>query len=265
VLDELTPHLAPGDIVVDGGNSWYRDDIERAKRLAPRGFHYVDCGTSGGVWGLDRGYCLMIGGETDIVRFLEPIFATLAPGEGAIPRTPGREPRTSTAEKGYLHCGPVGAGHFVKMVHNGIEYGQMAALAEGLNILRNANVGARPREIDAETPPPLHPDLYQYDLNLAEITEVWRRGSVITSWLLDLAAAALVDDPVLERFSGRVSDSGEGRWTLQAAIDQGVPAHVLSAALFERFASQGGDDFQNRVLSALRLGFGGHVERGSGT
>lgn len=262
-LDGLVPHLAPGDIVVDGGNSWYGHAIDRAKRLASAGMHYVDCGTSGGVWGLERGYCLMIGGEAETVRFLDPIFATLAPGGGGTaPVTPGRETRTGTAEEGYLHCGPAGAGHFVKMVHNGIEYGQMAALAEGLSILRHANIGARTREVDAETAPPPHPDLYRYDLDLAEITEVWRRGSVITSWLLDLAATALVEDPVLDRFSGRVSDSGEGRWTLQAAIDQGVPAHVLSAALFERFASRGRDEFQGRVLSALRFGFGGHLEKG---
>ncbi|MGH7466491.1 MAG: phosphogluconate dehydrogenase (NAD(+)-dependent, decarboxylating) [Longimicrobiales bacterium] len=263
-LDELVPLLAAGDSVVDGGNSYYRDDIERAKRLAERGLHYIDCGTSGGVWGLERGYCLMIGGESHAVRRLDPIFATLAPGEGAAARTFGRA-RAGTAEQGYLHCGPNGAGHFVKMVHNGIEYGLMAAYAEGLNILKHANAGTHMRAADAETTPLRHPEYYQYDLDLADITEVWRRGSVIASWLLDLTAAALASDPKLERFSGRVSDSGEGRWTLDAAIDEGVPAHILSAALFERFTSQDADYFQNRVLSAMRLGFGGHVEKGPGS
>ncbi|MGH8567726.1 MAG: phosphogluconate dehydrogenase (NAD(+)-dependent, decarboxylating) [Gammaproteobacteria bacterium] len=263
-LDELVPRLAEGDIVVDGGNSYYRDDIERAKRLAARGLHYVDCGTSGGVWGLERGYCLMIGGEPGVVRRLDPLFATLAPGLGATERTPGREHRAGTAEQGYLHCGSNGAGHFVKMVHNGIEYGLMAAYAEGLNILRHANVGTRARAVDAETAPLRHPEYYQYDVDLADVAEVWRRGSVIASWLLDLTAAALASDPTLERFSGRVSDSGEGRWTLDAAIDEGVPAHVLAAALFERFASQGEGDFQDRLLSAMRLGFGGHLEKGPG-
>jgi 6-phosphogluconate dehydrogenase len=260
-LGELVPLLAAGDIVVDGGNSYYRDDIERARQLTQLGLHYIDCGTSGGVWGLERGYCLMIGGESEAVRHLDPLFATLAPGEGGVSRTPGREWQPGTAEQGYLHCGPNGAGHFVKMVHNGIEYGLMAALAEGFNILHHANAGTQTRTADAETTPLRQPEYYRYDLNLADIAEVWRRGSVIASWLLDLTAAALASDPALERFSGRVSDSGEGRWTLDAAIDQGVPAHVLSAALFERFSSQGTDAFQNRVLSALRLGFGGHVEK----
>jgi 6-phosphogluconate dehydrogenase len=260
-LDDLLPRLAAEDVVVDGGNSYYRDDIERAKRLQARGLHYVDCGTSGGVWGLERGYCLMIGGETDVVRRLDPLFAALAPGQGAAPRTAGRERRGGTAELGYLHCGPSGAGHFVKMVHNGIEYGLMAAYAEGLNILRHANVGKRAQAADAETTPLRNPEHYQYDLDLAEITEVWRRGSVISSWLLDLTATALARDPALEGFSGRVSDSGEGRWTLEAAIEEAVPAHVLAAALFQRFSSRGEADFQDRVLSAMRFEFGGHAER----
>ena len=264
MLDALVPRLAAGDVVVDGGNSYYRDDIERAKRLAARGLHHVDCGTSGGVWGLERGYCLMIGGEADVVRRLDPLFATLAPGAGSIARTPGREGKGGTAERGYLHCGPNGAGHFVKMVHNGIEYGLMAAYAEGLSILRHANVGKRPRVADAETAPLRDPEYYQYDLDLGEIAEVWRRGSVVASWLLDLTAAALATDPTLERFTGRVSDSGEGRWTLDAAIDEAVPAHVLAAALFERFASRGEADFQDRLLSAMRFEFGGHVEKGRG-
>jgi 6-phosphogluconate dehydrogenase len=264
-LGDLLPRLDAGDVVVDGGNSYYRDDIERAKRLAARGLHYVDCGTSGGVFGLDRGYCLMIGGEPDVVRQLDPIFADLAPGAGAIPPTPARERRGGTAGQGYLHCGPHGAGHFVKMVHNGIEYGLMAAYAEGLNILRHANVGRESRAADAETTPLRTPEYYQYDFDLADITEVWRRGSVIASWLLDLTAAALARDPTLEGFAGRVSDSGEGRWTIDAAIDEGVPAHVLASALFERFSSRGEADFQNRVLSAMRFEFGGHVETGSGT
>ncbi|TMA35265.1 MAG: NADP-dependent phosphogluconate dehydrogenase, partial [Deltaproteobacteria bacterium] len=238
----------------------YQDDIERAKRLAARGLHYVDCGTSGGVWGLERGYCLMIGGEREIVRRLDPLFATLAPGAGSLPRTPGREKRAGTAEQGYLHCGPNGAGHFVKMVHNGIEYGLMAAYAEGLNILRHADVGKRSRAADAETTPLRNPEYYRYDLDLADIAEVWRRGSVIASWLLDLLAS----DPTLERFPGRVSDSGEGRWTLDAAIDEAVPAHVLAAALFERFASRGEADFQDRLLSAMRYEFGGHLAPGAG-
>ena len=264
-LEGLVPRLAADDVVVDGGNSYYRDDVDRAKRLTARGLHYVDCGTSGGVWGLERGYCLMIGGEPDVVRRLDPLFATLAPGAGTLARTPGRERRAGTAEQGYLHCGPSGAGHFVKMVHNGIEYGLMAAYSEGLNILRHANVGKRARAADAETTPLRTPEYYQYDLDLADIAEVWRRGSVIASWLLDLTAAALASDPTLERFTGRVSDSGEGRWTLDAAIDEAVPAHVLAAALFERFASRGEAEFQDRLLSAMRYEFGGHLEKGQGT
>jgi len=264
-LDQLVPGLAAGDVVVDGGNSYYRDDIERAKRLAARGLHYVDCGTSGGVWGLERGYCLMIGGEADVVRRLDPLFATLAPGAGSVAPTPERRGTGDTAEQGYLHCGPNGAGHFVKMVHNGIEYGLMAAYAEGFNILRHANVGKRPQTADAETTPLRNPEYYQYDLDLGAIAEVWRRGSVVASWLLDLTAAALATDSALERFTGRVSDSGEGRWTLDAAIDEAVPAHVLAAALFERFASRGEAEFQNRLLSAMRFEFGGHVEKGTGT
>jgi 6-phosphogluconate dehydrogenase len=263
-IDDLVPSLTAGDVVVDAGNSYYRDDIDRAKRLAKRGLHYVDCGTSGGVWGLERGYCLMIGGESDVVARLDPLFATLAPGTAGAPTTPGRNGR-STAEAGYLHCGPNGAGHFVKMVHNGIEYGLMAAYAEGFGILRHANVGKGSRTVDAETTPLRTPEYYQYDLNLADIAEVWRRGSVVASWLLDLTAAALATDPKLERFTGRVSDSGEGRWTLDAAIDESVPAHVLAAALFERFASRGEAEFQDRMLSAMRFGFGGHVEKAAGT
>jgi 6-phosphogluconate dehydrogenase len=261
-LAPLAPLLSAGDVVVDGGNSHYLDDVARAKRLAARGIHHVDCGTSGGVWGLERGYCLMIGGEADVVERLDPLFATLAPGLDAAPRTRGREGSASTAERGYLRCGPNGAGHFVKMVHNGIEYGLMAAYAEGLNILAHANAGSQSRAADAETTPLRNPEHFRYELNLADVAEVWRRGSVIASWLLDLTAAALAGDPELERFAGRVSDSGEGRWTLEAAIQQGVPAHVLAAALFERFASRGEADFQNRVLSAMRLGFGGHLEKG---
>jgi len=260
-IEELTPLLEAGDILIDGGNSHYQDDIARAKRLAPRGIHYVDMGTSGGVWGLERGYCLMIGGEGDVVQRLDKVFATLAPGRGDLPRTPGREALGGTAESGYLHCGPNGAGHFVKMVHNGIEYGLMAAYAEGLNILRNANVGKASHEADAETTPLRNPEHYQFDFNLADVTELWRRGSVVTSWLLDLTAQALASDPVLEKFGGKVSDSGEGRWTVQAANDEGVPAHVLTAALFERFSSRDLDLFQNKVLSAMRFGFGGHVEK----
>ncbi len=263
-IDELIPHLEDGDTIIDGGNSHYHDDIERAKRLKPGGIHCVDMGTSGGVWGLDRGYCLMIGGETEVVRRLDPIFAALAPGRGDIPRTPGREKIAGTAEQGYLHCGPNGAGHFVKMVHNGIEYGVMAAYAEGFNILKNAGAGlaehAEHAE-DAETAPLRTPEYYQFDLNLRDVAEVWRRGSVIASWLLDLTAAALAADPGLEQFGGRVSDSGEGRWTLQAANDIGVPAHVLASALFERFASRDLDLFQNKVLSAMRYEFGGHREK----
>jgi 6-phosphogluconate dehydrogenase len=261
ILDELTKHLQAGDTVIDGGNSYYHDDIARAKRLAVKKLHYVDMGTSGGVWGLERGYCLMIGGEADVVKRLDPIFAALAPGRGDIPRTPGRDTLPGTSELGYLHCGPAGAGHFVKMVHNGIEYGLMAAYAEGLNILQHANVGKATHEIDAETTPLRNPEHYQYDFDLAAITEVWRRGSVVASWLLDLTASAFVTDPKLTKFAGRVSDSGEGRWTLAAANDEGVPAHVLAASLFERFASRGEADFQNRVLSAMRFGFGGHLEK----
>ncbi|MDQ6716757.1 MAG: decarboxylating 6-phosphogluconate dehydrogenase, partial [Gemmatimonadota bacterium] len=256
------PKLSKGDVVVDGGNSYYRDDLLRAKRLADLGLHHVDCGTSGGVVGLERGYCLMIGGEADVIRRLDPIFATLAPGAGSAARTPGREGRSETAEKGYLRCGPNGAGHFVKMVHNGIEYGMMAAYAEGLNILKHAGVGKKaPASADAETTPLRDPAAYQYDLDLPDIAEVWRRGSVIASWLLDLTAAALAADPALDAFEGRVSDSGEGRWTLEAAIDEAVPANVLAAALFGRFASRGDADFQNRLLSAMRSEFGGHAEK----
>jgi 6-phosphogluconate dehydrogenase len=260
-IDELEPLLERDDTVIDGGNSHYHDDIARAKRLAPRGLHYIDMGTSGGVWGLERGYCLMIGGEDAAVRRLDPIFAALAPGKGDIPATPGRGTRPSTAENGYLHCGPAGAGHFVKMIHNGIEYGLMAAYAEGLNILSKANIGRADHAPDAETTPLRHPEHYQYDFDVAEITELWRRGSVVASWLLDLTAAAFAESPGLDRFAGRVSDSGEGRWTVAAANDEAVPAHVLTAALFERFASRGQGDFQNRVLSAMRFGFGGHVEK----
>ncbi|HTQ47776.1 MAG TPA: decarboxylating 6-phosphogluconate dehydrogenase [Polyangiaceae bacterium] len=261
-IEELAPLLEKDDVIIDGGNSHYHDDIARAKRLAPKGLHYVDMGTSGGVWGLERGYCLMIGGEDAVVKRLDPIFATLAPGMGdEIPRTPGRENLKGTAEQGYLHCGPTGAGHFVKMVHNGIEYGIMAAYAEGLNILHKANIGKASHEKDAETTPLRNPEHYQYDFNLADVTEVWRRGSVIASWLLDLTAQALANSPALTEFGGKVSDSGEGRWTVAAANDEGVPAHVLTAALFERFASRGLDEFQNKVLSAMRFGFGGHVEK----
>jgi 6-phosphogluconate dehydrogenase len=260
-ITDLLPYLDRGDILVDGGNSYYIDDIRRAKELATKGIHYVDVGTSGGVWGLERGYCMMIGGETDPVKRLDPIFATLAPGRGSIPRTPGREKADSTAEQGYLHCGPSGAGHFVKMVHNGIEYGVMAAYAEGLAILKAANVGKQAGVVDAETTPLRDPELYRYDLDLPDIAEVWRRGSVIASWLLDLSAAALIADPALSKFSGRVSDSGEGRWTIKAAIDEGVPAHVLSSALYERFSSRGEADFADKLLSAMRYAFGGHLEK----
>jgi 6-phosphogluconate dehydrogenase len=260
-IADLLPHLERGDILIDGGNSYYIDDIRRAQGLAPKGIHSVDVGTSGGVWGLERGYCMMIGGETEVVKRLDPIFATLAPGLGDIPHTPGREKMGGTAEQGYLHCGPNGAGHFVKMVHNGIEYGVMAAYAEGMAVLKAANVGRRAGVIDAETTPLRDPEHYQYDLNLPDIAEVWRRGSVIASWLLDLSAAALTQDPALSRFAGRVSDSGEGRWTIKAAIDEGVPAHVLSAALYERFSSRGEADFANRLLSAMRYEFGGHMEK----
>jgi 6-phosphogluconate dehydrogenase len=260
-IGDLLPHLEEGDILIDGGNSYYVDDIRRAKELAPKGIHYVDVGTSGGVWGLERGYCMMIGGEQRVVRHLDPIFATLAPGVGDIPRTPGREKIGGTAEQGYLHCGPNGAGHFVKMVHNGIEYGIMAAYAEGLGVLRAANVGKRADEIDAETTPLRDPEHYQYDLNLPDVAEVWRRGSVIASWLLDLTATALLQDPTLSGFAGRVSDSGEGRWTIKAAIDEAVPVPVLATALYERFSSRGDADFQNRLLSAMRYEFGGHLEK----
>ena len=263
-LDELTPKLAKGDIVIDGGNSYYVDDIRRSKAFEARGLHYLDVGTSGGIWGFERGYCLMIGGPTDAVRRLDPIFKTLAPGRGTIPRTPGRENAGGTAEEGYLHCGGSGGGHFVKMVHNGIEYGLMAAYAEGLNILRHANVGNRGRTIDAETTPLRNPEHYQYEFNLGDVTEVWRRGSVVASWLLDLAAMALLEQPDLSGFSGRVSDSGEGRWTVSAAIDEGAPAPVLSASLYQRFTSRGEDDYAAKVLSAMRFKFGGHVERPTG-
>jgi 6-phosphogluconate dehydrogenase len=257
----LLPHLESGDILIDGGNSYYIDDIRRAKELAPKGIHYVDVGTSGGVWGLERGYCMMIGGENDIVKHLNPIFKTLAPGAGDITRTAGREKIGGTSELGYLHCGTNGAGHFVKMVHNGIEYGLMAAYAEGLSILRNANVGKQQHAVDAETTPLGDPEHYQYDLNLRDIAEVWRRGSVIASWLLDLSAAALVKDPALSGFAGKVSDSGEGRWTIKAAIDEAVPVPVLSTALYERFSSRGDADFQDKLLSAMRYEFGGHLEK----
>jgi 6-phosphogluconate dehydrogenase len=265
VVDETIARIAPfleaGDVLIDGGNSYYVDDIRRAKELASRGIHYVDVGTSGGVWGLERGYCMMIGGETPIVERLDPIFRTLAPGSGDIPRTPGREELGGTAELGYLHCGNNGGGHFVKMVHNGIEYGVMAAYAEGLSIIRDANVGKQTGAVDAETTPLPDPELYQYDFNLTDVAEVWRRGSVIASWLLDLTAASLVEDPALSKFAGRVSDSGEGRWTIKAAIDEAVPAPVLTAALYERFESRGEADFANKLLSAMRFQFGGHLEK----
>jgi len=260
-IGELSPLLEKGDTIIDGGNSYYVDDIERAKGLRSLGIHYVDVGTSGGIWGLDRGYCMMIGGDTEIVQRLDPIFATLAPGLGEVPRTPGRDKLGGTAEQGYLHCGPNGAGHFVKMVHNGIEYGIMAAYAEGIGILKSANAGSRKSEVDAETTPLREPEHYKYDFNLADISEVWRRGSVIASWLLDLTAAALVTDPKLAKFAGRVSDSGEGRWTIKAAIDEGVPVPVLTTALYERFSSRGEADYADRLLSAMRFGFGGHLEK----
>jgi 6-phosphogluconate dehydrogenase len=263
-LDELAPKLAKGDVVIDGGNSYYIDDIRRAKALAARGIDYVDAGTSGGVWGLERGYCLMIGGPKSAVERLDPIFKALAPGRGTISRTPGREKVGGTAEDGYLHCGESGAGHFVKMVHNGVEYGVMAAYAEGFNILKHADVGRRGRAVDAETTPLRTPEHYQYEFNIADVAEVWRRGSVVASWLLDLAAIALLEQPDLKNFSGRVSDSGEGRWTITAAIDEGAPAPVLSTALFQRFSSRGEEDFANKVLSAMRYQFGGHVERPAG-
>jgi 6-phosphogluconate dehydrogenase len=260
-IAELLPLLEPGDILIDGGNSCYVDGIRRTKELVPNGIHYVDVGTSGGVWGLKRGYCMMIGGEGDVVQHLDPIFATLAPGIGDIPRTTGREKLSGTSERGYLHCGPNGAGHFVKMVHNGIEYGLMAAYAEGLSVLRDANIGKRPQDPDAETTPLRDPEHYQYDLNLGDIAEVWRRGSVIASWLLDLTAEALAKDSNLTQFAGRVSDSGEGRWTIKAAVDESVPVPVLTTALYARFASRGEADFQGKLLSAMRYGFGGHLEK----
>jgi 6-phosphogluconate dehydrogenase len=263
-IADLLPQLEAEDILIDGGNSYYVDDLRRARELAAQRIHYVDVGTSGGVWGLERGYCMMIGGEKEVVRHLDPIFSTLAPGAGDVPPTPGREKLDGTAEQGYLHCGPNGAGHFVKMVHNGIEYGLMAAYAEGLGVIRDANVGKVQEAVDAETTPLRDPEQYQYDFNLRDITEVWRRGSVIASWLLDLTAASLVNDPSLSQFTGRVSDSGEGRWTIKAAVDEGVPAPVLSAALYQRFSSRGEADYQDRLLSAMRYGFGGHLEKGAG-
>jgi 6-phosphogluconate dehydrogenase len=262
-LAALTPLLSPGDVIIDGGNSYYRDDLRRAKALAASGIHYVDVGTSGGVWGKERGYCQMIGGDEEVVKRLDPIFAALAPPVDAAPRSPGRSGTPTTAEHGYLRCGPNGAGHFVKMVHNGIEYGLMAAYAEGLNILRHANVGKARRAVDAETAPLDDPQLYQYDLDLADVAEVWRRGSVIASWLLDLTAAALAENPELSEFKGRISDSGEGRWTLKAAIDESVPAPILSTAIGERFASRGEADFADRIISAMRFEFGGHLEKRS--
>jgi 6-phosphogluconate dehydrogenase len=262
-IADLLPHLEPGDTLVDGGNSYYVDDIRRAKDLLPREIHYVDVGTSGGVWGLERGYCMMIGGEKEVVQRLDPIFSTLAPGTGNIPRTPGRDKHAGTAEQGYLHCGPNGAGHFVKMVHNGIEYGIMAAYAEGLSVLRSANAGKRQEGIDAETTPLRDPEHYQYDLDLKDVAEVWRRGSVIASWLLDLTATALNQDPGLSKFAGRVSDSGEGRWTIKAAIDEAVPTPVLTASLYERFSSRGEADYADKLLSAMRFEFGGHLEKPS--
>jgi 6-phosphogluconate dehydrogenase len=260
-IAEIAPHLEAGDILIDGGNSYYIDDIRRAKDLQPKGIHYVDVGTSGGVWGLERGYCLMIGGPDKAVQYLDPIFKTIAPGIGDIPRTPGREKVGGTAEEGYLHCGPSGGGHFVKMVHNGIEYGIMAAYAEGLNVIKSADVGKHTHEIDAETTPLRDPEHYQYDFNLPDVAEVWRRGSVIASWLLDLTASALIGDPTLSKFAGRVSDSGEGRWTIKASIDEAVPTPVLTTALYERFSSRGQADFADKLLSAMRFEFGGHLEK----
>ncbi len=260
-IAEIVPFLEAGDILIDGGNSYYIDDIRRAKELQPKGINYVDVGTSGGVWGLERGYCLMIGGPDAAVKHLDPIFKTIAPGVGDIPRTAGREKVGGTAEQGYLHCGPSGGGHFVKMVHNGIEYGLMAAYAEGLNVLRSANVGKQTHAADAETTPLRDPEHYQYDFNLADVTEVWRRGSVIASWLLDLTASALIADPDLTKFGGRVSDSGEGRWTIKASIDEAVPTPVLTTALYERFSSRGDADYANKLLSAMRFEFGGHLEK----
>ena len=261
ILDQLVTVVSAGDVIIDGGNSYYIDDIRRAQELRTKGIHYVDVGTSGGVWGLERGYCQMIGGEKDVVAHLDPIFKTLAPGSDAVPPTPGRVVNSGTAAEGYLHCGAAGAGHFVKMVHNGIEYGLMAAYAEGLNVLHHANEGKEERTADAETSPLRNPEHYQYDFNIGDITEVWRRGSVIASWLLDLTAISFAENPTLEDFSGRVSDSGEGRWTINAAVEEGVPVPVLSAALFQRFSSRGEADFANKILSAMRLQFGGHVER----
>ncbi|HEY1422991.1 MAG TPA: decarboxylating 6-phosphogluconate dehydrogenase [Candidatus Acidoferrum sp.] len=263
-IADLVPKLDAGDILIDGGNSYYIDDIRRASELRAKNIHYVDVGTSGGVWGLERGYCQMIGGENDVVKHLDPIFKTLAPGRGSVDRTPGREKATGTSEDGYLHCGPNGAGHFVKMVHNGIEYGLMAAYAEGFNILKHANAGKQQRETDAETTPLRSPEHYQYELNLADVAEVWRRGSVVASWLLDLTAISLLEQPTLERFSGRVSDSGEGRWTILAAIESTTPAPVLTASLYQRFTSRGEDDFAAKILSAMRFQFGGHIEKKSG-
>jgi 6-phosphogluconate dehydrogenase len=260
-IAEIAPHLESGDILIDGGNSYYIDDIRRAKELAPKGIQYVDVGTSGGVWGLERGYCMMIGGPKATVEHLDPIFKAIAPGSGDIPRTPGFDKIGGTAEQGYLHCGESGGGHFVKMVHNGIEYGIMAAYAEGLGVLKAANIGKQAGEVDAETTPLRDPENYQFDFNLTEVAEVWRRGSVIASWLLDLTASALTEDPALAKFGGRVSDSGEGRWTVKAAIDEGVPAHVLTAALYERFSSRGQADFSDKLLSAMRYEFGGHLEK----
>jgi len=260
-LNDLAPKMKKGDIIIDGGNSYYIDDIRHSRELTPLGIHYLDVGTSGGIWGLERGYCLMIGGPREVVQYLDPIFKTLAPGRGSIARTPGREKMGGSAEEGYLHCGPAGGGHFVKMVHNGIEYGLMAAYAEGFNILRHANVGKAGREVDAETTPLRHPEHYQYDFNLADISELWRRGSVIPSWLLDLCAAALMESPDLSDFSGNVADSGEGRWTIAAAVEEGSPAPVLTTALYQRFSSRGEDDFARKLLSAMRYKFGGHVER----
>jgi 6-phosphogluconate dehydrogenase len=265
MVDKLAERFEAGDTLIDGGNSYYRDDIDRAERLRTKGLHYVDAGTSGGVWGLERGYCLMIGGEKEIVQRLDPIFAALAPGLGNAPPTPGRKPGEGTADHGYLHCGPNGAGHFVKMVHNGIEYGLMAAYAEGLNILRHADAGKHSAEIDAETTPLRDPKYYKFELNLADVAEVWRRGSVISSWLLDLTAAALHESPTLDQYAGRVSDSGEGRWTSMAAIDEGVPAPVLSSALYSRFSSRGQDEFANKLLAAMRFAFGGHLEKKQAT
>jgi 6-phosphogluconate dehydrogenase len=260
-LRDLVPLLQKGDIIIDGGNSYYIDDIRRAKELALKGLHHVDCGTSGGVWGLEHGYCLMIGGPIDIVKYLDPVFKTLAPGRGSVPQTPGREKIGGTAEEGYLHCGPTGAGHFVKMVHNAIEYGMMAAYAEGFNILHHANVGKQGFVVDAETTPLRNPEHYQYDLNLRDISELWRRGSVVRSWLLDLTAMALLEDPRLSNFKGHVADSGEGRWTVIAGVEESAPTPVLSTALYQRFSSKGEDDFARKILSAMRYQFGGHIER----